>query len=64
MWTDDLVKVAGIPGSKTHGTGQCGDTWGRPMSSSGRLSAVMMMMMILYILPAELYEDNVVLGLD
>ncbi|KAJ8728126.1 hypothetical protein PYW08_016511 [Mythimna loreyi] len=32
-------------GCETHGTGRCGDVWGRPMSSSGRLSAELMMMM-------------------
>ncbi|KAJ8735120.1 hypothetical protein PYW08_014370 [Mythimna loreyi] len=31
-------------GCETHGTGRCGDVWGRPMSSSGRLSAELMMM--------------------
>ena len=49
-WTDDLVKVAGIRWMRV-ARGRsivvvCGDTWGRPMSSSGRLSAEMMMMMI------------------
>lgn len=32
---------------KAHRTGLCGGVWGRPMSSSGRLSAEMMMMMTL-----------------
>ena len=34
---------------RKHGTGRCGYTWGRPMSSSGfrRLSADMMMMMMM-----------------
>ena len=29
---------------RSNGTGRCGDTWGRPMFSSGRQSADMMMM--------------------
>ncbi|KAJ8733714.1 hypothetical protein PYW07_014265 [Mythimna separata] len=32
-------------GCETRRTGRCGGTWGRSMSSSGRLSAEMMMMM-------------------
>ena len=33
-----------LDGCVKQGTGRCGDTWGRPMSSSGRQSADMMMM--------------------
>jgi hypothetical protein len=40
-WTDDLVRVAGCGQRRTV---RYGDPWGRPMSSSGRLSADMMMM--------------------
>ena len=40
-------KVDGRPpaGSEKHRTSLCGDTWGRLMSCSERLSAVMIMMM-------------------
>ena len=39
----------GPTGCEKHGTGRCGDNWGRPMSSSGRLSAdIIMMTQILF----------------
>ena len=45
-WVLYYFRLRGSVGCETHGTGQCGDTWGRPMSSSGRLSAEMMMILL------------------
>ncbi|KAJ8706628.1 hypothetical protein PYW07_012706 [Mythimna separata] len=46
-WTDDLARVRESDGCETHRTGRCGTAWERPMSSSGRLSAEMIMMMMM-----------------
>ncbi|KAI8436342.1 hypothetical protein MSG28_004376 [Choristoneura fumiferana] len=43
-WSDDLVKIAGSRWMRKAQDGLSGEPWGRPMSSSGRLSADMMMM--------------------
>ena len=32
---------------RKHGTDRCGDTWGRPMASSGYISVAMMMMVMI-----------------
>ncbi|CAG9124695.1 unnamed protein product [Plutella xylostella] len=46
-WTDDIVKSAGSTGCGPPPIGQGGNHWGRPMFSSGRPMAEMMMMMII-----------------